>query len=330
MHKHEFSAGMAPASLIERENRQNDALRTVNGIARQTGKELTVFSSEDGSFGSEPGIYLLDPTILEQGPIKDAHFKFEERMMSGAADSAHAVIAGNLSIDHAGPGRKGSEVTIAAKCFEKRDFSERLARAAREVEVMRDMERRGELGLHPVAVAVTNEAMGSSVVLFTKFNEDLFTLDNNPWGRGPTENNINDATLAAQALGRFNTYGYTHRDSKVKNVASVPGKGVAMIDFETTDAFDIQNPGEAAEAAFTDLEYFIGSLADKGLLKVSRDHNYQDNSAAIIDAVQRICQDGYLSAWEAADPAVQDAVLNVVDEVAQRVVERALGQPVSV
>jgi hypothetical protein len=328
MKRHEFSGGQAPASVIEREQRQNEALRIVNGISRATGRELSVTTSEDGSFGEAPGIYLLDPSIAARGPIKDAKFQFEEKMLSGAADSAHAVIAGQLAVVHASG--EISTTEIAAKCYQKRDFEERMARASREVEVMQDMARRGELALDPVAVAVTSSRMGDAVVLLTRFNDDLYTLDNNPWGRGPTAANVSNATLAAQALGRFNAMGYMHRDAKIKNVASVAGQGVGMIDFETSDPFDVSDPIQTGTAAYADLEYMMGSLADKGLFNVRRRRDFQDNSGQVLAAVQTICEDGYLSAWGEASPDIQSRVYDMTLNVAENMTQRALGSRVPV
>ncbi|MEK7153552.1 MAG: hypothetical protein AAB834_06385 [Patescibacteria group bacterium] len=328
MKRQEFSGGNAPASVLERDARQREALRVVTSISRATGKELPVVSSETNSFGEAPGVYVLNPEIAARGPIISTEFDFEEKMLSGAADSAHAVIAGRLSVVHAS-GQK-STAEIAAKCYQKRDYEERLARAGREVEVMQDMTRRGELGLEPVAVAVTPDYMGSSVVLFTQFNRDLYTLDNNPWGRGPTESNVTSAILAAQAVGRLNAMGYMHRDAKVKNVASVAGQGVGMIDFETADPINPNDPQQAGLAAYTDLDLLMGSLSDRGLFTVRRDQYFQDNSPQIIEAVQQICQDGYLSAWDGASAEVQSSVYEMTTHVAHDIAERSIGQPVSV
>ncbi|HSD55834.1 MAG TPA: hypothetical protein VLA92_01640 [Candidatus Saccharimonadales bacterium] len=326
--KYEFTAGEASASAIEREERQKAALQTVNSIARATGRSLEVTAQPDGGFSHEPGVYLLDAQVAAGGPIREAGFTFEERMLSGAADSAHAVIAGELAIKYG----SGKEFTcgIAAKCYEKRTFEERYARAGREIEVMRDMQQRGELGLDPVALAVMQSGGDRSVVLLTRFNNRLYTLDNNPWGRGTTEHNVSNATEAAGALGRFNAMGYMHRDAKIKNVASVAGRGVAMIDFETTDPIDATNPVEAANAAHTDLEYMMGSLADKGLFRLRQNRAGAGNSDAIVGAIQKICEDGYLPAWENASNEVQTAVYDVVAGVAEAAAERVLGQRIIV
>jgi hypothetical protein len=325
--RYELTAESAPASVIEREERQREALRTVNAIARATGRNLDVIAQPDGGFSTDPGVYLLDREVAGRGPIKDTKFTFEERMLSGAADSAHAVIAGELAMQHTSGQRVNS--AIAAKCYQKRTFVERIARAEREITVMRDMQARGELGLDPVALAVTGNEMDNSVVLLTRFNQGLYTLDNNPWGRGVNLHNTMNASAAAGALGRFNTMGYVHRDAKIKNVASVAGRGVAMIDFETTDFIDPTDPVQAASAAHTDLEYMMGSIADKGMFKLRRTH-MGDNSKDIIGAVQSICEDGYLPAWQNASVEVQEAVYGVVAGVAESAVERALGQRVAV
>lgn len=328
MRRHEFTAGQASASIQEREARQHDALRVVQGIARATGRQLDVITHADGSFSPEPGVYLLDPTMAEQGGIKDAKFQFDQRMLSGAADSAHAVIAGNLEVFHRGG--LTTNTPVAAKCYQKRPFEERFDRAQREVAVMRDMSRRGELALEPVAVAVAPDRGGEdAIVLLTRFNDELYTLDSNPWGRGPTPANIDNAVLAAGALGRFNQMGYVHRDSKIKNVASVVGKGVGMIDFETTDPIDPNDPVQAGDAAYTDLDYMVSSLADKGLFTRRQNRNFTDNSPEIVTAVQSVC-DAYLMAWADAAPEVQDSVYDVTLQVANNITQRSLGDTVLV
>ena len=326
--KYEFTAGEASASVLEREDRQKAALLTVNSIARATGRSLDVIAQPDGGFGTESGVYLLDSEVAAGGPIREAGFSFEERMLSGAADSAHAVIAGELAIKYA----SGKEIDceIAAKCYEKRSFEERFARASREIEVMRDMRARGELGLDPVALAVMQGANDRSVVLLTRFNNSLYTLDNNPWGRGVTEHNVMNAVEATSALGRFNAMGYVHRDAKIKNVASVAGRGVTMIDFETTDHMDPTSPQEAASAAHTDLEYMMSSLADKGMFRLRQNRVGANNADEIVGAIQAICEDGYLPSWANASGEVQTAVYDVVAGVAEVAVERALGQRVAV
>ena len=330
MRKHEFAGGEASAAVLEREARQNEALRVVNGIARATGTELPVLAHEGGRFSDKPGIYLLDPDVIKNGPIKDASFNFDQRMLSGAADSAHAVIAGQLTVKHES-GLHVPATAVAAKCYQKRTFDERLARAEREVEVMRDMNNRGELALDPVAVAIAPDRQtgDTSVVLFTRFNDSLYTLDNNPWGRGPTPFNVQNAADAAGALGRFNSMGWQHRDAKIKNVASVAGLGVGMIDFETTDPFDPNDPNAARDAAYADLDYFVSSLGDKDFLKRKQNRDFSDNSDQIVGAVQAVC-DSYLGAWGDASPDVQAQVLEVTMDVADNATRRAFGEAVNV
>src|SRR5512141_823398 len=143
-------AESASASVLEREQRQHEALITVQGISRATGRALQVFAGAELAFSGAPGLYMLDAEIAQRGPGKDSKFTFEQRMLSGAADSAHAVIAGQLAVTHQ-DGRR-SDAEVVAKCYQKRALEERLIRARREVEVMRDMAARGEIALEPVAV----------------------------------------------------------------------------------------------------------------------------------------------------------------------------------
>jgi hypothetical protein len=329
MRKHEFVGGQAPASVLEREARQSEALRVVNNIARATGDALPVITNKDGSFGEKPGVYILDRDASKHGGIKEASFKFDQRMLSGAADSAHAVIAGDLMVRH----ESGLVVPdrVAAKCYQKRSFEERFARAQREVEVMRDMNERGELALEPIAVAVAPDHAhnDTAVVLFTRFNDNLYTLDSNPWGRGPTAFNTANAAAAAGALGRFNEMGYVHRDAKIKNVAAVAGLGVGMIDFETTDPIDPRDPIQARDAAYTDFDYMMSSLGDKGFFTRRQNKDYSDNSGEILGAVQEVC-DSYLLAWGESSADVQAQVLDVTMQVADNITTRALGAPANV
>jgi hypothetical protein len=216
-------------------------------------------------------------------------------------------------------------MVIAAKPYIKRTADARFSRAHMELKVMRDMWDRGEVGVRPIAVAVTPKYMGERVIIFTKYDKNLTTMDTQSWGAGPTERNIRNATLAMKALASFNKMGYVHGDAKIKNVASKQGKGkLGMIDFETTAVIDPKNPNHLEATIQTDLKQMLDSLVDAGMFRLRVGEYYQNNSDQIIEAVRAICQDGYLSCWTNSSPAVQQKVFDTVVHVADGVVKDAL------
>ncbi len=304
----------------EQTQRQEESLRAVNLISRSAGREIPIIANAE-TITPEPGVYILDSSLCEKGKMADVNFKLEPRMLSGAANSAHAVIAGELSVDYDNRSIQPSSTEVAAKCYRKRSPQERFERVQREVTISRAMADRGELALEPVAVAIAPPGItDGSTVLLTKFDRNLFTLDNHPWGRGLTPENVDMATVAAAAVGRFNVLGYHHKDSKIKNVAGRWDGKTGMIDFETSVPIQPTNPMEAAGAAHGDLGMLVDSLADKKLFTPTAATSYE-RAQELAQSVRRIC-DSYLSNWEDAPSATQLAVFEAVSDVAQTVIDR--------
>lgn len=312
----------------EQTERQAAALRNVDLVSREIGRQLPVVSGEHG-VNEMSGLYVLDEETRQKGDMVHAEFAIEPTMLRGAADSAHAVLAGKMTVKYADGSVGVTEV--AAKCYSKRDFSERLDRVRREVEFTEEMRSHGELALDPIAVAVAppNVADGA-VVLFTRLDEELYTLDSNPWGRGLTSQNIGVAVAAAQTVGHCNAKrGIRHEDAKIKNVGSRTSGELGMVDFETSHRFDPANPAEAQVAAHADFGLLMKSLDDKGFFRVRGNADVHTQSQVIAGAVRAICESGYLSALEGATPEVQSAVMDVVHDIGQHYVNERAPVPVS-
>lgn len=319
-----LSSGEASASTRERQARQDLALTTVRKISKRAGRDIPITPDANAeNFMHGPGVYILDPEVIERGPIRDATFELDAQMLSGAADSAHAVIAGDLAVDY----ESGLRTTpVAAKCYQKRPFEDRLERTRREITMMRFMQEQGELSLEPVAVAIGprgEDEEDGAIVLLSRFNEELYTLDNAPWGRGMTPQNVDTAVTAAATLGRFNSYGFRHGDAKIKNIASVAdengfiGGGVSMIDFETTLPFDLKDSIQTQTTVAADLGLMLKSLVSKGFFSQRADRfGYKGDPHKADVAISQIA-DAYLSAWESHDLATQESVYNgLIDTIA--------------
>jgi hypothetical protein len=304
------------SSAAEQQERQQRALTTIRDISHRVGRELPVWCAGDGTqFADDPGLYVLDPKLTEAGYIEGTAFEVEPRMLSGAADSAHAVLSGYLAVEYGG---KTDKVDIAAKAYQKRSFEDRFARVRREVLVTRLMAEKGELALTPVAVAIGPEQQDRPVVLFTRLAEDLYTLDNNPWNRGAGNiANVQNAATAADALGRFNSYGRQHGDAKIKNVAATTDGKVGMIDFETTKEFDLTDPLQVAETVHVDFGLLLKSLVRKGMFTPRFDHyGYQTNGDAIKGALDKMV-DAYMGSWQVGDIEVGFAAYETLQAVIQ-------------
>jgi hypothetical protein len=223
-------------------------------------------------------------------------------------DSAHAVLAGDLFTDYVS-GHK-SQTEIAAKCYVKREYADRMTRAEREVNMTRVAARAGELALDPVAVVVCPERFeNGAVVLLTRWDEDLYTMDNMPWGRGLSPANVENAKTASRVLGSFNASGRMHGDAKIKNVASHAGTQSGMIDFETTALFDSMDPIQASDTAYEDFGKLTASLKKKGFFKPKQPK---------ADDVRNVLHDmgmTYLEAWQDASPDVEGAVFNSITDI---------------
>jgi hypothetical protein len=321
-HGFESNSSSPSQSILETEAKQRAARTAVQRLSRMAGDSLPITAIEGYEFPQEPGVYLFDHEVVAPGEITNVDFVMDPRRSSGAADSAHAVISGDLEVDFENGNKK--EIEIGAKCYQKRTLPDRLQRAANEVQFTHEMQEAGLLAMVPVGVAIGTPETGSDVVLLTRWDDNLLTFDNNPWSRGLTVGNMTDALTAAGAVGEFNRSGRVHRDAKIKNVATSNATGqVGMIDFETSRHFDSQDPIEAAAAASTDLGLLLKSLGDKGFFNVHTS-GFTPNTDQIVNGIREICETGYLSKWEQATPDVQSAVYDAVVNVAEREIEERL------
>jgi hypothetical protein len=310
----------------DQQERQAVALRNVELVAREIGRQIPVVSGEHG-VSETPGLYVLDEITRQKGNMVHAEFAMEPTMLRGAADSAHAVLGGDMTVTYA-DGSVGV-TKVAAKCYTKREFDQRLDRVRREIEFTGEMADRGELALEPIAVAIAPpHVAGHAVVLFTRLNDELYTLDGNPWGRGLTVQNVGVAVAAAQVVGHCNATGIEHDDAKIKNVGSLTSGKLGMVDFETSHRIDPTNVAEAQAAAHADFGLLIKSLDDKGLFRPRGNVNLHAQSQQIASAIRSICETGYLSAWESASADVQSAVIDVVHEIGQQYVNERAPLPV--
>jgi hypothetical protein len=269
-----------PGALLEREiissspdalsfethsQRVQDALRIIRTVSKQVGNTLPVTPMpEIAELDTTPGVYFVDNGEADV-QVTGAKFEFVERNLSGAADSAHAAIPGDLLIE-AADGTE-SKVTVVAKCFSKRDEDDRLVRIKHELTTMRAMQENDALTIDPIAVAMSNIDGEKQMILLTRYNPSLTTMDNLGWGRGLSDRgNVSNAILGAHALGQFNALGFEHRDAKVKNVAQDETGKVGMIDYETSVPFDLTNEFSVNSAAYTDFSVYLDCLSRKAFL----------------------------------------------------------------
>jgi hypothetical protein len=301
------------AREAERRERLEQTMRTVQMVSRMAGNELAVKpANQVDDIGEEPAIYLFSSEAIK-GEITDAEFALKKTYLSGAADSAHTVLAGDLFIDDSASSER-IELNVAVKCFYKRTFEDRFTRALQEVRVLQHLEARGELAWHPIAlvIAPTTDVLDREVILVTQY-DGVLTLDNLPWGRGMTKDNISNALLAVHALGKFNAeLGFRHGDAKIKNVAQdEKSSRFGMIDFETSATIDLKNPADAAETALIDFGRMIDSLAKKGFFRPEKSSR---QSLRVTDLMAQLAQ-AYLDHWGNASTEIQDAVFDSVHAV---------------
>lgn len=276
----------------------------VREVSRMAGREIPILPVDSSAdITGAPGVYLLVPRRREAA-IKRTDFELQPKLLSGIADSAHAVLAGDLKIEydkHNGASGFTEVREVAAKCFYKREPQDRLHRALTETRFMEELSNRGELTMLPVAVAITpeNSRAEGSVTIVTEYNPTLISLDNLPWGRGLTGHNSLRSLQAVRALAEFNTQGILHGDAKIKNVAQDQVGRIGMIDYETSRRIDPELPTDAGEAAYLDFGQLLGSFYDKGFLK--------PNSSASTNFANLLAEE-YLGAWKDSSPAVQEAV----------------------
>lgn len=287
------------------------ALGVIDEVAELVGdKELDIISiSSAEDIKPDPGVYILEEYGFGDKPIDDAKFRLEPVLLSGMAGTAHTVIAGDLLVESEDGEQKTAQV--AAKCYLKRDFVDRLTRAVREVAFMEELGRREEITTVPIAVVVAPQTaeLNREVVVLTAYNPKLLSLNNNAWGRGLTPANKTKALQAVKAIARFNTGGGMHGDAKIKNVAEVEGEGMAMIDYETSRGINPLLPQDAERAAFQDFSLFIKSLCDVGFLS---------DDAASKETVEDLAEE-YLARWDGYSLDVQNSVATSIAAVLENV-----------
>lgn len=296
--------------LSERQLKQLKALEIVQAVAEMVGEndiQLNVLDGVDSvteETMSQPGIYWLQPTERNISNIESASFDFSLSDLSGAADSAHAVLPGMLSIE------SGLEVTfydVVAKCYITRTHADRADRALRELRFMQQMEQDGELTTSPLALVVAphSDTTAGEIVLLTKLNPTLKTLDNLPWSKSVEDESLRENAIhAAGALGHFNALGLRHGDSKIKNVAQTESGQIGMIDYETTSQYDMHNLEDVKLTVFKDLQLFLHSLQKKGFF--GRSGSFQP--ALLVQEVADEILTTYIEQWATCEEAVQSIV----------------------
>lgn len=298
----------------EKETQIRDTLTTINYISGAVGKSLPVASVEGPEeLRDEPGVYLLHHPELAS-TISGVRFDFDQNLLSGSADSAHAVLKGDLVVERSPTNDDDTSThTVAVKNFEKRTAADNMQRALREIQVMKDLEEKGEVTFSPLGLVVApeNGITSNEIILLTAHDSSILTMDNNPWKAGFSVQNIDNAKEASTAVARFNRMGYFHQDAKIKNVAQSEIGGTGMIDYETTEDIDVTNPEQVAEAALVDFSTLINSLHKKGLFGKS------DNPREIRQVLEELGS-SYLSVWGDSGREVQDAVIESVDSAIEQ------------
>ncbi|MEO8784775.1 MAG: hypothetical protein ABI221_00365 [Candidatus Saccharimonadales bacterium] len=323
-------------ALTARELRTAETLRAVQMVAEMTGDELVVESVTDPSLITDrPGVYVFGNHLGGNAGniIRDVNFVMQDKPMSGAADSAHAVIAGWLDVTF--NDRPSEGIKVVAKCFAKRTPEERFERAIREVTIMEELAGRHELSLEPIALAIAPKGlpMDGQIILFSRQEDELLTFDNQPWGRGPSnQRNADSGRTVAAAIGRFNAkYGLRHGDAKAKNCAEKYGKNPGMIDYETTVRFDKSDPFESSLTAEIDFGLMVDSLSKKGFLPLTSIDAYGRRNAVPRPIYRATCQMlqelafAYLTEWESVSVGVQEAVTAQVSIIIDNFIESQIG-----
>lgn len=288
----------------QRSARVEKAIYVVQGLSELMGDTLPVIPITEVNelTLSREGVYVINMEGSKTD-ISGASFTFVPENLSGAADSAHAAIPGKLDV-----GRRDGETSsfsVVAKCFSKRSAEERFKRVKREVITMEDMIRRGALTIKPLAVVIAEVDDEPQIVLLTYQYDGLKTLDNLPWGRGLTEENISNAVISFQALGGFNVTGRKHGDAKIKNAAQDEFGAIGMIDYETTEQVDITNPQVVGDVVHSDFGKLIDSLIKKGFFGDNKDKQYP--AAQIRDVLETLIL-AYVGQWVLAGDKVKNAI----------------------
>jgi|GEM_PF-3383316 len=305
--------------------RYRASLSRTQRLAAAVGSELPVHTIDlmgGGDIPNEPGAYLFSDqvTVSRGGTIVAAMFDLDPKTLSGKIDSAHAVLPGKLSFLYL-MGNKIAEGHryVAAKGYYKRELEDRFRRMEAEIQISRSQKERGEIAFDPIAVVVAppeyrgkqTDDSAYDLLLVTALDEGVTTLDNQPWQLGFDQANLQLAESAVDALGRFNTSTGMHGDAKVKNVAQGPSGQTSMIDFETSQTIDLEDPSSVATAVHEDLAKLFKSLGDQGFFgrEPYRAREVLENLG-----------EKYAGHWQSHSPAVQnvvyEAIISVVDSCA--------------
>jgi hypothetical protein len=301
-------------NVAERLENQKQALRFIQSISNLAGNEIPILPITDPEYiPSAPGIYILPEYYQVEDPIVSAKFINDPKLLSGRVDSAHSVLAGTLvSITQSG---ERKEITVAAKCSLKREPEERHDRAVKELSIMSHLYKAGELAFKPIGLAITpiDYPMEGKLVMFSRFDPSINTMDNLPWGRGIDDpDNVESAIKAAESLGHLHSvFGFKHKDAKIKNCASgAIGSKTGYVDFETTEKINQETPYDAHDAALTDLEKLISSLRHKSFF------NHPDAGKVLDEMLE-----AYLYQWANASNKVFTSVCEAIENVRTRAFE---------
>lgn len=276
---------------IEKKNTRR-LIRAVMGDINSGNFELSYLDAVDwGKHGNS--LYIAEKFASEVA--FRLGFDDHVELGSGAADSAHVVLGGNLTIGEA-------SVDAGIKCYAKRSFWDKVERLRREYETNKALQDNGYDTVNIIGFAVSPTiGEDGTCILASEWCVDLYTYDNLPWSQGFTDDNVNYAIQSFAALSKFHNIGYHHGDAKIKNVASFDGREAVMIDFETSRKFAVDDEGSIDKTDMLggiriDLEKLIDSLLKKGFFDTL--HYNQDNppdyEAALIILeglfVEYICQ----------------------------------------
>lgn len=290
-------------------------------IANLVGKGLLIHVVEDeNEIPDVPGAYLIEGAVDTEDyqEIVQTDFEFKRVTLSGKADSAHAVLPGILRVHYLGKNNdKVIELDVAAKGCYKRTFEDNLDRVRREIHFSRELEDDGEIAFRPVAVVIAEpptrgkgtDFNNYDVLLVTRLESAITTLDNVPWQKGLTETNVDTAEAAISALARFNTKNGYHKDSKIKNFAQNPIGKMSMIDFERSQAVDMKDPVEVTAMAHGDVGMFLDSIVNRGF--------FSQEPYKAHDVIRNLAET-YLGHWTGSPDFIQDAVYAAVTEVSEQ------------
>lgn len=297
------------------------ALQRSQRIAGMVGARLEVQVVPAEDIPPHEGVYLIQGEVDAEAhdDITSTTFELEPFSLSGKIDSAHHVLPGKLSVAYdrrASKGRPNKLLEIAAKGYYKRPFADSFARVKKEIAINKMQEETGEITFTPVAVVIAEppyEGKGTDytdydIILVTRLEEAVTTLDNAAWQLGYTPGNLQAAEAAVDALARFNTHVGKHGDAKIKNVAQRPNGETSMIDFETSEVSDLSDPLVVADIAQKDVGLLFDSWLDRGFFTAQIESTYE-----VITKLSEI----YLSHWTGSSEEVQDVVYQQILELSE-------------